>query len=539
MTQNNTQYRRVFDYCPRCRSALIPAVSISGLPSEYWLMCSNSSCNTYVNTYVPQDHQRAFHEDGHLLTGNFGGYGSGKTLTSREEFYKHLFLTPNGSTLIGANVSSQYEQTIKKDIENDLPAEFVKASSALKAYYDFKNGHRVLFRPFDDVNKLRSYNLTSFVIVEASECKPEVLTQLKTRLRNTAAGLQALNQDGNPVFKYTVNHQAIPVMEADWRRGIIESNPDSGFIRTDVVMVADQIYKHGEVNDLFKQLEDSKDPQISAHISTSAVNEYLPANFIATNSKGKSTWWIQKYLFGSFQYAAGLIYPNVINYVVGDADIPKHWRRVVAFDYGLADLSVFLFAAIDEENSKVVFYKEIATNDKSIAELAKLYFEGIKDIPSGGMFTAPIIDPKSGPQRDYNKKNLSDHFLDYGIAFQSGAINKDARIFRANTYIELGYVRIHQSCTTLINELRDYKFKTDRSDENVLTSKPKDGNDHAISAFEWILMKLPANPKDLIYGVYNKQGQDLTKTESEKREQEYANWIFQDEEDQIKEGGYY
>ena len=132
-------------------------------------------------------------------------------------------------------------------------------------------------------------------------------------------------------------------------------------------MVADQIYKHGEVNDLFKQLEDSKDPQISAHISTSAVNEYLPANFVATNSKGKSTWWIQKYLFGSFQYAAGLIYPNVINYVVGDADIPKHWKRVVAFDYGLADLSVFLFAAIDEENSKVVFYKEIATNDKSIA----------------------------------------------------------------------------------------------------------------------------------------------------------------------------
>ena len=52
----------------------------------------------------------------------------------------------------------------------------------------------------------------------------------------------------------------------------------------------------------------------------------------------------------------------------------------MAFDYGLADLSVFLFAAIDEENSKVVFYKEIATNDKSIAELAKLYFEGIKDI---------------------------------------------------------------------------------------------------------------------------------------------------------------
>lgn len=216
-----------FSKCPRCKSPTRPSISWAGTPSEFWRECTNPGCNTYINTYIPQEHQIAFHKDNHLLTGNFGGYGSGKTLTSREELYKHIFLTPSGNSLVGANVSSQYEQTIKRDIEYDIPKAFIQTSSTMKSYYDFQNGHRLLFRPFDDVDKLRSYNLTSFVIVEASECKKEVYTQLKTRLRNTAAGVQKKDEHNQPVFKNKGN-QAIPVMEADWRRGIIESNPDSG-----------------------------------------------------------------------------------------------------------------------------------------------------------------------------------------------------------------------------------------------------------------------------------------------------------------------
>ena len=80
----------------------------------------------------------------------------------------------------------------------------------------------------------------------------------------------------------------------------------------------------------------------------------------------------------------------------------------------------FLYGAVDEEKNRLVIYKEDRINDKNIAALAALFFEGSKDIPVGGWITAPIIDPKSGPKRDYDKKTLSDHFLDYGIAFQSG-----------------------------------------------------------------------------------------------------------------------
>lgn len=515
-----------FSKCPRCKQPTKRAIAFAGVPSEFWYECTNPGCNTFINSYIPQEHQIAFHEDSHLLTGNFGGYGSGKTLTSREELYKHIFITPSGNSLVGANVSSQFEQTIKRDIEYDIPKDFIAASSTMKAYYDFENGHRLLFRPFDDVDKLRSYNLTSFVIVEASECKKEVYTQLKTRLRNTAAGIQKTDKNG-PVFKFKGN-QAIPVMDADWRRGIIESNPDSGWIRTEVVLRSGSIQKHGNIRDDFQIATEDQDPFIATHITTSEVNAYLPENFIEQNSQGKTQWWIQKYLYGSFQYAAGLVYPNALQYIEEPFEIPKHWKRIIAYDYGLSDDSVFLLGAIDEEQGIVHIYDEVVTNNKNIAELATMYFQATRDIPSGGMVCSPIIDPKSGSKRDYDKKTLADHFLDYNIAFKPGAVNKDARVYRTNTYIELGYLRIMKNCKYLIDQLREYKFKTDGSDEQNFTDKPEDKNDHAIVCLEWILMELPADPRNLLYGIYNKRAEDLTALE-EKQEREYAEWMFSDD----------
>lgn len=77
-----------------------------------------------------------------------------------------------------------------------------------------------------------------FVILEASEVKQESFTQLKTRLRNTAAAVQKIDENGEPVFEIADNGQMVPVYEYDWRRGIVESNPSAGWIKTDVLNVS-------------------------------------------------------------------------------------------------------------------------------------------------------------------------------------------------------------------------------------------------------------------------------------------------------------
>ena len=495
--------------CPRCGAPLVQTEAMSGAPSEFWLECTK--CNAYVNTYKPQPHQEAVHRDPHLYIGNFGGYGTGKTLTSRQEIYKHCFLTPNANVLVCANIAAQYEQTIKRDIENDLPKRFVKHVSIQKGYIDLINGARIMFRPLDDVDKLRSLNLSMFVMVEASEIDPEAFQQLKTRLRNLAASKPKKDSAGNTIYKTLDNGAEVPVVDAEWRRGLIESNPDSGWIRNDVLLASESIETHGHTLEQLKAPEDRQDVHISSHVASTDVNAYLPENFISELCKNKPGWWVNRYIFSSFSYSEGLVYPSAPNCIVETFEVPTAWKRLIAADYGLHDDFVYLYGAVDETNGICYIYKEIRTNNKNIEQLAKLFHTESADIPMGGMYTAPILDPKSGAKRDYNKKSLYDHFLDYNIAFQPGYINVDARVFRTNTYMESGRLKIMDCCTGLIHELEDYRFPPKRLGVSTKKQdKPMDKNNHGINPLEWICMALPADPGKLYYGVYDSTGRDLT-----------------------------
>lgn len=525
-------YDEYIKKCPRCGSPWKPAIAISQGPSEFWKECSNPVCNTYLNTYIPQGHQYSFHKDSHTFSGNFGGYGSGKTLTSREEIYKHIFITPGGNTLIGANVASQYEQTIKREIDSDLPLAFVRRINTQKNYYDLINGHRILFRPYDDPDKLRSYNLTMFLIMEASEVKQQSFTQLKTRLRNTAATKSKVDENGNVLYKTAANGVKIPLIEHDWRKGIIESNPSAGWIRDEILLVSDEIKKHGEIVDEYEVDPELSDPAISTHVTSTSANEFLPDDFIANNVKNKPLWWVNRYIYGSFLYAEGKVYPKALSCICDDFEIPKDWKHIIAFDYGLSDPAVFLLGAVDKGKGVLYIYDEVRSNDNNIEELSNIFFKFTKHVPTGGWICSPIIDPKSGPKRDYDKKSLSDHFLDYGIAFQPGYVNIDARIFRLNTYFETGRCKIMRKCRNLIKELDNYKFKADESLSTGYTGKPVDKDNHSINCLEWITMELPADPKELINGIYNSRG-ELVSEEVDKDEA-LGFWALSDDDERYR-----
>lgn len=500
---------RKFEVCPRCGANLIKTTAFSGCESEFWYECC--SCNTYVNSYVPQEHQFEFHSDDHTFLGNFGGYGTGKTLTSREEIYKHIFLTPNANILIGANTSPQYEQTIKRELENDIPRAFVKDYSVRYSYMDLINGARIMYRPLADVDNLRSYNLTMFVIVEASEVPMDAYSQLKTRLRNLKACQLKRDRLGNIMYNSNSKGVTVPIIESDWLRGIVESNPDSGWIRSEVLLAADRIHKHGTVLDEYQQNEDEKDPATSAHVSSTDVNAYLPKDYIKRVTQNKPGWWVSRYILGSFSYAEGLVYPSAIKTVIPYFDVQKNWKRVIAFDYGLHDDAVYLCGAVDPINGILYIYKEVRKNDMNIDHLSDAYWnEVVNDIPSGGFLCTPIADPKSVAKRDYDKKSLGDHFLEHGILFEPGFVNVDARIYRLNTYLESGRLKIMDNCVGLIKELKEYKFKPKTLEYRIGQDKPVDKNNHAINPLEWIVMKLPSDPRHILHGCYDNKGNDLT-----------------------------
>lgn len=507
--------------CPRCNALLAPTISISGAPSTDWLECSNNVCNTFVDTYHPMEHQAAVHKDAHRIIGNFGSYGTGKTKTSEKEIEKHIFITPNANILLGANITSQYEQTLLRDFEKSMPLAFMESRSMQKGYIDFINGARLMLRPFDDPDKLRSNNYSLVVMLEASEINSDAFHQLKTRLRNTAA------TNG----KY------------DWRKLICESNPDSGWIRTDVLLVSDVIYQHGKFarEDYTNQLDPlARDESIATHVASTDVNHYLPPDYIAVNSRNKPDWWVKRFLHGSFSFAEGLVYPHALNCVVktprdpeGNPLTPKHfpdWRILVAHDYGLMDEATFVYAAVDKKRNKLIVYKVDHTNNAPLKMLANLFKEGTKDISFGQMYTTPIIDPKNN-KRDYDKKDLISHYQDYGITFKPGHVNVEARIIRLNDYIESGNLEIWDCCEFLINELKDYKFKPKTLDDKESKNKPIDANNHAINALEWIGMELPANPNMLSLTGYDEFGKPISEEYEKLQKKADRSWQLDDNDD--------
>ena len=499
--------------CPRCLSLLVPTTAISGAPSTDWLECSNPMCNTYVDTYTPMEHQISVHQDTHRIIGNFGSYGTGKTKTSEKEIEKHILITPGANILVGANVSSQYEQTILRDFERSFPLAFLKGRNVQKQYIDFINDARLMLRPFDDPDKLRSNNYSLVVILEASEVQAEAFHQLKTRLRNTAGRRVTYMHEGEEPTVY------------DWRKLICESNPDSGWIRTDILQVSSDIKQFGRFcKEYYDQTAEDIDPNISCHIASTDVNKFLPDDYIEVNTKNKPEWWIRRFIYGSFMFAEGLVYPNFAKCIKPTPTkivIPPKYKIIAAHDYGLQDPSTFVFGYIDTDRGKLVIYKDIRTNNTSVKDLADMFKEAAKDVGIGQWYTSPIIDPKNN-KRDYDKKDLITHYAEYGVNFKPGYINREARIYRLNDYIEQGRLEVYDCCQYLIREMRECKFKPRTlNDKGNAKDEPIDKNDHSITPLEWICMELPADPRKLFLTMYDQYGRNV---EEERKKMSEGGW---------------
>lgn len=510
--------------CPRCKGKFKPAESFLGGPSPTWYKCVN--CNTYYCSYRPMKHQYAVHKDVHKIIGNFGGYGTGKTTTSEYEMMKHIFITPNANIIAGANVQSQYEQTLKRFFEMEIPAAFVRDYSSQKQHMDFVNGARLMWRPFDDPDKIRSYTISMAVLLEASEIKGDTYTQAKTRLRSLAATIPERDANGEIVYE-EIDGEMVPKVKFDWRRMIVESNPDAGWIRNEVLLKSEIIHQY-KTNWNYQRDPESLNPNIASHVAASTVNPYLPKGFLDDLRRSNPDWWVRRYLEGSFQYSEGLVYPSAPNTVVDPFPIPKDWKRLIAFDYGIADLAAFVWAAVNPITGVIFVYQVKTARDRNVEQLAQMYKLGSHDIPDGGLYGQPLIDPKSGPKRDYNLRSLSDQFLDHGISFKAGQIDVNARIYRLNTYIESGKLKIFSTCTHLLEELRDYKFKERTlTDMDRKISGPVDKNNHAINALEWITMELPHDPRQVLGEVYGKDGNRIKYPGEEAQ----TPWQFAEDED--------
>ncbi|MEV2907560.1 phage terminase large subunit [Paenibacillus larvae] len=420
-----------------------------------------------ILSYIPQPHQEAFHRQYALIKAYFGGYGSGKTTTACQEVIRHVLSTTNGTTLIGAATLPQLEQTAMKEFLDRFPEELIVHYNKQKNFLDVINGHRVIFRPLDDEGKARSLNLSCAWIEEASEVNYEYFVQLQTRMRN----------------ENTEQHMII-----------LSSNPDIGWIKEEILLKSGAIYG-SDVNYYIR--DEDRNPNIIVHIAPTRFNKYLPPGYEEKLRMGKPDWWVRRFLEGSFENKQGLVYPDFTDHIIDDFEIPRHWERIAAADFGILDPTVFLMGAIDPETGIVYLYKEYYKVGESVPIHAKNIRELVRDVYT--FRGLPVGDPSGAYRGKVDGRSLFSHYADHGVYFKAGDNRIDAGIQKVNAFLTQAKLKIFKSLKETIDEAVAYKYKEKSMDyEGPLDDKPIDKNNHCMDALRYMIQDLPDDPNALI-----------------------------------------
>jgi phage terminase large subunit len=226
-------------------------------------------CNNFLFTYEPMAHQQRFHEDPAKYKMWGGGFGSAKTSTCGAEFVMLALKTPRGVGLVGASTYPQLERTSKKQVLDMIPEEFIDSYNKKDNILTLTNGYEIMFRSFDDEQKLKSLNLCHAWIEEANGVDYSIFVQLQTRLRHHA----------------TKEHKIL-----------LTTNPAMNWVRTEILLKSKTIYGAKE---RYNRASEDKNPNISTHIARTDQNTYLPPDYIDAIKVGKPDYWIKILLSNS------------------------------------------------------------------------------------------------------------------------------------------------------------------------------------------------------------------------------------------------
>lgn len=455
-----------------------------------YLQCD--SCLAIELTYVPMEYQEEMHK---VRTGTdtdtdiiavFGGYGSGKSKATLEEFLLRALENPRGSGLFAAQTLGQLKKTtLKTWFEEVCPPPLIRSYNKTDGIIILENGFTIFVVATDEEQKIRSLNIGLAHIEEISGIKKSIYTQVQSRMRDPFTRNKAI---------------------------IVASNPANTWIK-----------------DVFVDNEKRKDPEHPQHsqynrfmrtfIWETKLNKYLPDNYIEMNTIGKPEWYRKKYFEGSFEYNSGMVYPDAANCfidpykVTEDTDefgIPKKWERIFGLDYGLRNPTAAPFAAIDPVKGEVVIFDEYYVREKVLPFHAKQIKERVNRIPHG-LLRFMVIDPacKNRMNDVVNGKSILNHFQEYGLYFSLGNNNLEYGLSKVNTYIEAGKLKIYKTCFNLIDEMLKYVYPEvdiDNAEEN-LDEKPVKQNDHLMDAMRYMIARLPDDPEHLKGYSYSPESQ--------------------------------
>jgi phage terminase large subunit len=138
--------------------------------------------------YVPNKWAEPFHKSTVNNTCLVGGLGSGKSVAGVEELKMLALENPGFTYLIGRKTLPSLRDTTMKTFFSRMEDGLVKRHDKTHNIVKFMNGAEFIFRPLDDMEKMKSLEIAGFFVDEANEISQDMYNTLKSRVRQKIKG---------------------------------------------------------------------------------------------------------------------------------------------------------------------------------------------------------------------------------------------------------------------------------------------------------------------------------------------------------------
>lgn len=378
----------------------------------------------------------------------YGGAGSGKShFVIQKMIYKYLKY-PNRKCLVIRKVGATLRDSIFALFKSVLADWQIYDHCDVKdslLTINLPNGSQFIFKGLDDSEKIKSIaNIDDIVIEECTEISLDEFSQLNLRLRSK-----------NPYNQ--IHCMFNPVSKANW----VYKQWFENACNNDATMVLHTTYKD---------------------------NKFLPQDYINAllDMEKSNPVYYKIYALGEFATLDKLVYSN---WKVQEFDYKKLLKEkedikaLFGLDFGyINDPSAFIAVLVNEKDKKLYifdeFYKKGLLND-AIAQL-------IKD--KG--YSKEIITADSAEQKSIEEIKRE------GITRIKPARKGKDSILNGIQFIQQYQIIVHPACVNVIDELKNYTWKKDKSTGEYI-NEAVDKFNHLLDAFRYAVEILQIKKKTI------------------------------------------
>jgi len=468
--------------------------------------------------------QDRFHQSTAKVQFVGGGFGNGKTAAACVKALRLCKDYPGCNGLIARSTYPKLNDTIRREFIQWCPNHWIKRMPTRDDNtLILKNGSTVNFRYVAQRGKEQEEaksNLLSatydWIVVDQLE-DPEFshkdFMDLMGRLRGGT--------------EYQGDDPSMPRVGPRWF--IATLNPTRNWCYREIVKPLHD-YEKGVFNPkLLCEVNDHGQPVLDAGIPKPIIELFEGSTYENVENVGEdyikgmlATYtgsMRRRFVYGEWGALQGLVYPQFdeAKHVVDHNQLIEylHQMRIGGFeptymegyDHGLMRDSCYGLFFVDDEGNVFLLdgFKQaeqtVAKSAMAIGNIRSTY--GVEHLPLSPVYADPdTFKRKTGDARTVGQ-TVASLFADEGISFQRG--NNDATSCIAKNWqylsvmprhqhpltglIEAPYFYVSNQCQWFIDEITEYYFQRDASDE--LTDKPVDRNDHAMDMWKYAMTPRP------------------------------------------------